>query len=87
LAGEIKETKGDSVTVAVPGGERTIKKDLLQELNPPKFEMNEDVSYFWGVQDFCQKAEIKQKKNRLPVQSFLISEETVFRSQNRKVCL
>ncbi|KAI6242732.1 hypothetical protein M3Y99_00179500 [Aphelenchoides fujianensis] len=37
LACEIKETKGDTVTVTVEGGaERTSKKDLLQEMNPPK---------------------------------------------------
>ena len=54
MAAEITSTKGDQVTVKIPSGEvitfklpqnklnlsiqKTIKKELIQEMNPPKFE-------------------------------------------------
>lgn len=45
IASEIKSTKGDMVTVVTSkGSEVTVKKDLLQEMNPPKFTKNEDMS-------------------------------------------
>jgi myosin heavy subunit len=45
LAGEIKSTKGDNVTVVTSKGtEVTVKKDALQEMNPPKFFMAEDMA-------------------------------------------
>ena len=45
LSAEIKSTKGDMVTVVtVKGNEVTVKKDALQEMNPPKFTKSEDMS-------------------------------------------
>ncbi|KPI99350.1 Myosin heavy chain, muscle [Papilio xuthus] len=45
VQGEIKATKGDLVTVNLPGGEeKTLKKDLLSQVNPPKFEKVEDMA-------------------------------------------
>ncbi|KAH9629146.1 hypothetical protein HF086_008595 [Spodoptera exigua] len=54
LQGEIKATKGELVTVILPGGEllnfalneqeKTLKKDLLSQVNPPKFEKVEDMA-------------------------------------------
>uniref|UniRef100_A0A915CQN1 Myosin-3 n=1 Tax=Ditylenchus dipsaci TaxID=166011 RepID=A0A915CQN1_9BILA len=45
VAGEIKETKGEEVVVVtVKGNEVTLKKELAQEMNPPKFEKTEDMS-------------------------------------------
>eukprot|EP01083_Nonionella_stella_P131840 400792_1 len=45
LLSEIKSTKGDMVTVlTAKGTELSIKKDLLQEVNPPKFNKCEDMS-------------------------------------------
>ncbi|XP_075588361.1 myosin heavy chain isoform X7 [Dermatophagoides farinae] len=44
LLGEIQSTKGDVCTVAVKGDERQVKKDLLQQVNPPKFEKTEDMA-------------------------------------------
>ncbi|CDW55353.1 Myosin tail family protein [Trichuris trichiura] len=45
LAAEIKSTKGDMVTVmTVKGNEVTLKKELVQEMNPPKFEKTEDMA-------------------------------------------
>jgi myosin heavy chain 6/7 len=41
----IESTKGDDVTVNVDGGEtKTLKKDLVQQVNPPKFEKIEDMA-------------------------------------------
>ncbi|XP_065090266.1 myosin heavy chain, muscle isoform X27 [Ochlerotatus camptorhynchus] len=45
VLGEIKATKGELVTVGLPGGEeRTMKKDLVSQVNPPKFEKVEDMA-------------------------------------------
>ncbi|XP_022917262.1 myosin heavy chain, muscle isoform X19 [Onthophagus taurus] len=45
LLGEIRGTKGDLVTVGIPGGEeRTLKRDLVLQVNPPKFEKVEDMA-------------------------------------------
>ncbi|KAI6228188.1 Myosin head [Aphelenchoides besseyi] len=52
VACEIKEIKGDNATVTIEGGsEQTVKKDMLQEMNPPKFEMNEDMSNLTFLND------------------------------------
>ncbi|XP_035909616.1 myosin heavy chain, muscle isoform X37 [Anopheles stephensi] len=45
VLGEIKATKGDLVTVALPGGEeKNFKKEQLSQVNPPKFEKVEDMA-------------------------------------------
>ncbi|KDR15411.1 Myosin heavy chain, muscle, partial [Zootermopsis nevadensis] len=45
VLGEIKATKGDLVTVSLPGGEdKNVKKDLICQVNPPKFEKVEDMA-------------------------------------------
>ncbi|XP_054718745.1 myosin heavy chain, muscle-like isoform X3 [Uloborus diversus] len=44
VLGNIVSTKGDMCTVEVKGDERTLKKDQLQQVNPPKFEKCDDVS-------------------------------------------
>ena len=45
LPGEIKEKKGDNVIVVnSKGSEVTVKKDAIQEMNPPKFYNAEDMS-------------------------------------------
>ncbi|CAI4220998.1 unnamed protein product, partial [Auanema sp. JU1783] len=52
LASEIKATKGDNVTVVTSAGsEKTVKKDLIQEMNPPKFEKTEDMSNLTFLND------------------------------------
>uniref|UniRef100_A0AC34QQA2 Myosin heavy chain n=1 Tax=Panagrolaimus sp. JU765 TaxID=591449 RepID=A0AC34QQA2_9BILA len=52
IEAEIKTTKGNDVVVAVQGGiEKTIKKDLVQEMNPPKFEKTEDMSNLTFLND------------------------------------
>ncbi|RWS28092.1 myosin heavy chain: muscle-like protein, partial [Leptotrombidium deliense] len=45
IPGNIKETKGDVCIVECgKGDDRTVKKDLLQQVNPPKYEKCEDMS-------------------------------------------
>nr|AAA73080.1 unnamed protein product [Brugia malayi] len=52
IAAEITSTKGDNVTVvSARGNEVTIKKDMLQEMNPPKFEKTEDMSNLTFLND------------------------------------
>ncbi|CEF60973.1 Myosin heavy chain [Strongyloides ratti] len=52
IAVEVSSIKGDTATVTVTGGiEKTCKKDLLQEMNPPKFEKTEDMSNLTFLND------------------------------------
>ncbi|KXJ68998.1 hypothetical protein RP20_CCG000603 [Aedes albopictus] len=52
LLGEIKATKGELVTVALPGGEtKDFKKDLVGQVNPPKYEKCEDMSNLTYLND------------------------------------
>ncbi|XP_021706795.1 myosin heavy chain, muscle-like isoform X2 [Aedes aegypti] len=52
VQGEIKATKGDLVTVALPGGEtKDFKKDLVGQVNPPKYEKCEDMSNLTYLND------------------------------------
>ncbi|KAI1727513.1 myosin head (motor domain) domain-containing protein [Ditylenchus destructor] len=51
VATEITGTKGDNVTITVKGEERTIKKEVLQEMNPPKYEKTEDMSNLTFLND------------------------------------
>ncbi|KAG8196055.1 hypothetical protein JTE90_007800 [Oedothorax gibbosus] len=44
VLGNIVSTKGDLCNVDVKGEERTLKKEQLQQVNPPKFEKCDDVS-------------------------------------------
>ncbi|XP_068914316.1 myosin heavy chain, muscle isoform X33 [Tenebrio molitor] len=45
VLGEIKGTKGDLVTVGLPGGEeKSFKKDNVHQVNPPKYEKVEDMA-------------------------------------------
>jgi myosin protein heavy chain len=52
LAAEIKSTKGDQITVVtIKGNELTLKKELVQEMNPPKFSKTEDMSNLTFLND------------------------------------
>ncbi|VDM97049.1 unnamed protein product, partial [Thelazia callipaeda] len=52
MAAEITSSKGDMVTVVTArGNEVTLKKDMLQEMNPPKFEKTEDMSNLTFLND------------------------------------
>nr|XP_017097319.1 myosin heavy chain, muscle isoform X30 [Drosophila bipectinata] len=62
LLGEIKATKGDIVSVGLPGGEtRDLKKDLLQQVNPPKYEKAEDMSNLTYLNDASVLHNLRQR--------------------------
>ncbi|GAB6026685.1 hypothetical protein CHUAL_013196 [Chamberlinius hualienensis] len=61
LLGEIKSTKGDMVTVELKGEERTVKKDILQQVNPPKFEKCEDMSELTYLNDASVLYNLKER--------------------------
>lgn len=44
IEGEIQATKGDLVTVCAGSETKDWKKDMVEEVNPPKFEKCEDMS-------------------------------------------
>ncbi|KAI1711889.1 myosin head (motor domain) domain-containing protein [Ditylenchus destructor] len=52
VAAEVKGTKGEETNVVtVKGNEQTLKKELVQEMNPPKFEKTEDMSNLTFLND------------------------------------
>ncbi|XP_071512368.1 myosin heavy chain, muscle-like [Panulirus ornatus] len=51
LEGEIQGTKGDLVTVYANGETKSYKKDLVQQVNPPKYEKCEDMSNLTYLND------------------------------------
>uniref|UniRef100_A0A0N5AUY4 Myosin head n=1 Tax=Syphacia muris TaxID=451379 RepID=A0A0N5AUY4_9BILA len=52
IAATIQSRKGDMVTVVTERqNEKTIKADLIQEMNPPKFEKTEDMSNLTFLND------------------------------------
>ncbi|XP_022837915.1 myosin heavy chain, muscle isoform X14 [Spodoptera litura] len=62
LQGEIKATKGDLVTVNLPGGEtKDFKKDLVAQVNPPKYEKCEDMSNLTYLNDASVLYNLKQR--------------------------
>ncbi|XP_044003233.1 myosin heavy chain, muscle isoform X1 [Aphidius gifuensis] len=62
VLGEIKATKGDIVSVVLPGGEtKDFKKDLLQQVNPPKYEKAEDMSNLTYLNDASVLHNLKQR--------------------------
>ncbi|OQR75534.1 myosin heavy chain [Tropilaelaps mercedesae] len=61
LLGNIEGQKGDDVTVDLPGGKRTVKKDLLQQVNPPKFEKCEDMSNLTYLNDASVLYNLKER--------------------------
>jgi len=62
VLGEIKSTKGDLVVVGVPGGEeKTFKKDLVTQVNPPKYEKCEDMSNLTYLNDASVLHNLKQR--------------------------
>ena len=44
MEGVIENTEGDKVTVKTGKEKRVLKKDQVQQVNPPKFEKCEDMS-------------------------------------------
>ncbi|XP_043470810.1 myosin heavy chain, muscle isoform X8 [Leptopilina heterotoma] len=62
LLGEIKATKGELVSVTLPGGEfRNFKKDQLSQVNPPKFEKSEDLAHLTYLNEASVLHNLKQR--------------------------
>ncbi|XP_017772942.1 PREDICTED: myosin heavy chain, muscle isoform X7 [Nicrophorus vespilloides] len=62
VLGEIKGTKGDLVTVGVgPGEEKNFKKELVAQVNPPKYEKAEDMSNLTYLNDASVLHNLKQR--------------------------
>ncbi|GFG28990.1 hypothetical protein Cfor_06941 [Coptotermes formosanus] len=62
VLGEIKATKGDLVTVSLPGGEdKNFKKDQVSQVNPPKYEKCEDMSSLTYLNDASVLHNLKQR--------------------------
>ncbi|XP_071512375.1 myosin heavy chain, muscle-like [Panulirus ornatus] len=51
IEGEIQGTKGDLITVYAGGETKNWKKDLVQQVNPPKYEKCEDMSNLTYLND------------------------------------
>jgi len=49
--GKIEGTKGDTITVMVKGREIACKKEVVVQVNPPKYEKTEDMSYLTYLND------------------------------------
>ncbi|XP_052864966.1 myosin heavy chain, muscle isoform X3 [Anopheles cruzii] len=62
VQGEIKATKGELVTVGLPGGEtKDYKKDLVGQVNPPKYEKCEDMSNLTYLNDASVLHNLRQR--------------------------
>ncbi|XP_058057226.1 myosin heavy chain, muscle isoform X2 [Anopheles bellator] len=62
VLGEIKATKGELVTVGLPGGEtKDYKKDLVSQVNPPKYEKCEDMSNLTYLNDASVLHNLRQR--------------------------
>lgn len=59
---EIQSTKGDEVTVRTQKGDmKTVKKDDIQQMNPPKFELVEDMANMTYLNDFTVLHNLKRR--------------------------
>ncbi|XP_039950845.1 myosin heavy chain, muscle isoform X26 [Bactrocera tryoni] len=62
LLGEIKATKGDIVSVSLPGGEtKDFKADKVEKTNPPKFEKIEDMADMTVLNTPCVLHNLRQR--------------------------
>ncbi|XP_065164956.1 myosin heavy chain, muscle isoform X3 [Atheta coriaria] len=62
ILGEIKGTKGDLVTVGISAGEeKNFKKELVTQVNPPKYEKAEDMSNLTYLNDASVLHNLKQR--------------------------
>lgn len=61
VIGEIVSTKGDIITVTYKGEEKALKKDLVQQVNPPKYEKCEDMSNLTYLNDASVLYNLKER--------------------------
>eukprot|EP00080_Pristionchus_pacificus_P015122 PDM75142.1 myo-5 [Pristionchus pacificus] len=61
IAAEIKSAKGDVLTVVTTKGEKSLKKDDTQQMNPPKFEKTEDMANLTFLNDASVLHNLRQR--------------------------
>ncbi|OQR72719.1 myosin heavy chain [Tropilaelaps mercedesae] len=61
LLGNIESLEGDKAVVDTPSGKRTLKKDQLQQVNPPKYEKCEDMSNMTYLNDASVLHNLKER--------------------------
>lgn len=61
VIGEIVSTKGDLITVTYKGEEKQLKKDLVQQVNPPKYEKADDMSNLTYLNDASVLYNLKER--------------------------
>uniref|UniRef100_A0A915A8A2 Myosin N-terminal SH3-like domain-containing protein n=2 Tax=Parascaris TaxID=6254 RepID=A0A915A8A2_PARUN len=62
IAAEIKSTKGDTIVVVTnKGAEKIMKKDDVQQMNPPKFEKTEDMANLTFLNDASVLHNLRQR--------------------------
>ncbi|CAM4755711.1 unnamed protein product [Rotaria magnacalcarata] len=65
IAADIESTKDDQVTVKTSKGEtRTVKKDLVQEMNPPKYWCIDDMADLTYLNDASVLATLRDRYSR-----------------------
>lgn len=61
VIGEIVSTKGDLITVKYKGEDKEYKKDLVQQVNPPKYEKADDMSNLTYLNDASVLYNLKER--------------------------
>ncbi|OXA50729.1 myosin heavy chain, muscle [Folsomia candida] len=61
VVGEIAGTKGDIIIVKVDGADKNFKKDLVGQVNPPKYEKCEDMSNLTFLNDASVLHNLRQR--------------------------
>jgi myosin heavy chain 6/7 len=65
VAGEIVSTKGDDVTLKTSKGETvTVKKDNVQQMNPPKYSCTDDMADLTHLNDGSVLANLRDRYGR-----------------------
>ncbi|CAF0977389.1 unnamed protein product [Rotaria sordida] len=65
IAAEIESTKDDQVTVKTSKGEtRTVKKDDVQQMNPPKYSCSDDMADLTYLNDASVLANLRDRYSR-----------------------
>ena len=71
VAAEIKSATGDQVTaVTVKGNEVTIKKEELQEMNPPKFTKTEDMANLTFLNEASVLTNLKDRYSAMMIYTY-----------------
>ncbi|CAI4223566.1 unnamed protein product [Auanema sp. JU1783] len=71
VAAEIKSSKGDATTVVTSKGqEKTVKKDEVQQMNPPKFEKTEDMANLTFLNDASVLHNLRQRYDAMMIYTY-----------------